>query len=303
MAKTDCSHDSTRPLIFGEVLYDCFPDGRKVLGGAPFNVAWHLQGFGLSPLFLTCIGDDANGHGALQQMADWGMDTRAVQKSAVYPTGTVAITWHGDYHRFHIAPDQAYDHIDREKARMALSDDNLSLLYHGTLAARSAASCDTLHWLRHELHLPTFIDINLRAPWWRAEEVRALIQDADWLKLNDDELREFVTGTTEAECAARQLARQHHITHLLVTMGADGALLLHGDQHHWSAAAKVDRLVDTVGAGDAFSAVIMLGLTRRWHAQKMLRSATEFAAAICMQRGATVSDPIFYEEFINRWED
>ena len=54
--------DSERPIIFGEVLYDCFPDGQAVLGGAPFNVAWHLQGFGLNPLFISRVGDDPLGH-------------------------------------------------------------------------------------------------------------------------------------------------------------------------------------------------------------------------------------------------
>lgn len=303
MAKADYSNGNARPLIFGEVLYDCFPDGSRVLGGAPFNVAWHLQGFGLSPVLLTCVGADADGHSVLQQMTHWGMDTRAVQTNNAYPTGTVAITWHGDHHRFHIAPDQAYDHIDIETARAAVSACDLSLLYHGTLAARSNASHRVLQWLRHESHLLTFIDINLRAPWWQADTVRELIQGADWLKLNNDELREFVAGDAEPGYAAAQLAKKHHIDNLIVTLGERGAMLLHGSQQHICMAPKIDRLTDTVGAGDAFSAVVILGLSRHWSAQRMLANATEFAAAICMRRGATVADPKFYEEFINHWED
>ncbi len=47
--------------VFGEVLFDCFPNGKQVLGGAPFNVAWHLQALGDDPTFISQIGDDTLG--------------------------------------------------------------------------------------------------------------------------------------------------------------------------------------------------------------------------------------------------
>lgn len=302
MAMTDYPNGIARPLIFGEVLFDCFPDGSKVLGGAPFNVAWHLQGFGISPLLLTCIGDDADGHDVLQQMRSWGMDTRGVQQNRAYPTGAVTITWHGNHHQFHIAPNQAYDHIDHDDTIDALRECKISHLYHGTLAARSPVSRATLQWLRQNFHQSTFIDINLRTPWWKADDVCQLMQGADWLKLNDDELREFVPGHTAPGPAAAQLAKQHRINNLVVTLGSRGALLLHNGKQYEYTAPKIDRLVDTVGAGDAFSAVLLLGLIRHWDARQLLGNAAEFAAAICTRRGATVTNKSFYEEFINRWE-
>ena len=64
-----------RPIIFGEVLFDCFPDGSRVLGGAPFNVAWHLQAFGAEPLFVSRVGNDPMGRKIRDAMLQWGMDT------------------------------------------------------------------------------------------------------------------------------------------------------------------------------------------------------------------------------------
>lgn len=303
MAETSYAHSNPQPLIFGEVLHDCFPDGTRVLGGAPFNVAWHLQGFGLSPLLLTRIGRDVDGTVILKRMTEWGMDTRAVQHDATRPTGTVAISLHNDRHSFHIAAAQAYDYIDYESAAAALHGLNINLLYHGTLAARSSVSAATLHRLRHEQQIPAFIDINLRAPWWQLEQVRALMHGAAWAKLNDEELHEFGLPDARTSVAAQYLASQCQIEHLIVTLGAQGALLLHDGVVYDCPAPPPSRLVDTVGAGDAFSAVMLLGLARQWGLAQTLRRAAEFAAAICTHRGATVAEHAFYKEFINHWED
>ena len=75
------------PVVFGEVLFDCFPDGKTVLGGAPFNVAWHLQGLGLQPLFVSAVGNDAQGEEVRRTMQSWGMATTGLQTRAAFPTG------------------------------------------------------------------------------------------------------------------------------------------------------------------------------------------------------------------------
>ncbi|PKM46100.1 MAG: carbohydrate kinase [Gammaproteobacteria bacterium HGW-Gammaproteobacteria-1] len=303
MAKNEPHTRNTRPLVFGEVLYDNFPGGERVLGGAPFNVAWHLQGFGLSPLLLTRLGSDAAGDAILEHMTAWGMDTAAVQLDAAHPTGIVDITLHNGQPRFHIVEAQAYDHIEQELAADVLKKENIGILYHGSLAARSEVSRRTLLWLRREVALPAFIDINLRPPWWQPEEIAELLYDARWLKLNGDELQEILPGAPDAAGAAGSLSSRYHLDGVIVTLGAQGALLLHDRQRYDCAAAPVPHLVDTVGAGDAFSAVVLLGLSRRWPVERMMRRAAEFAAAICGRRGATVFDPGFYTGFIEQWED
>jgi len=109
-----------RPLVFGEVLYDSFPDGSVVLGGAPFNVAWHLRGFGLNPLFISRVGDDELGERIIAAMSEWGMDTRGVQRDPGHPTGRVVVSIRNNEPSFEIVPEQAYDFIAGEPLQALL---------------------------------------------------------------------------------------------------------------------------------------------------------------------------------------
>lgn len=71
--------DDCCPVIFAEALFDHVPDGSRVLGGAPFNVAWHLRGFKADPLLVTAVGEEREGEEILRCMADWGLNTSGVQ--------------------------------------------------------------------------------------------------------------------------------------------------------------------------------------------------------------------------------
>ena len=118
---------SDRPVIFGEVLFDRFPDGTSVLGGAPFNVAWHLKALGLGPLFVTRVGKDRLGGRILAAMEAWGMDTRGVQEDPDHPTGTVEVWVENGEPSYEIAMPSAWDLIDAEKLPAA---DDPGILYH-----------------------------------------------------------------------------------------------------------------------------------------------------------------------------
>ncbi|HSH28641.1 MAG TPA: carbohydrate kinase [Thiohalobacter sp.] len=293
---------SERPVIFGEVLFDCFAGGPEVLGGAPFNVAWHLQGFGQQPLLISRVGEDAHGDALLAQMRSWGMDTRGVQRDPAHPTGRVEIVQDGSRHSFDILPDQAYDHIDADTACELLLGVNVALLYIGSLARRHPVSCQAMEALQAQGH-PIFVDINLRAPWWEEAGVQALLRQARWFKLNDEELRQLApaaaaAGETEA---ARALLEQNGLELLILTRGAAGALLLSRDAQVEGRPPELERLVDTVGAGDAFSAVTLLGLLRGWTLEQILERALTFAARISEQRGATAADPALYQHYREHW--
>ncbi|HRV09486.1 MAG TPA: PfkB family carbohydrate kinase, partial [Acidobacteriota bacterium] len=92
-----------RPVVFGEVVFDLFPDGSEVLGGAPFNVAWHLKGLGERPLMITRIGDDQRGRAILDRMLSAGLDVAGVQMDEEHPTGTVRVLLDSAGPRFQIA--------------------------------------------------------------------------------------------------------------------------------------------------------------------------------------------------------
>src|SRR6056297_3660835 len=122
------------PVIFGEVLFDCFPDGRKVLGGAPFNVAWNLRGLGFTPFFVSAVGDDDLGRQVRRSMDRWGMAPGGVTMLSDYPTGQVAVTLSDGQPSYEIKTDQAYDHAPPpELAPLAVRP---GLLYHGSLIDR-----------------------------------------------------------------------------------------------------------------------------------------------------------------------
>jgi fructokinase len=289
-----------RPVIFGEVLFDSFPDGCEVLGGAPFNVARHLQGFGQEPLFISRIGDDRRGGQVRAAMAEWGMDTVGLQRDAQHPTGSVRIAMQGTQHTFDILPQQAYDYIDAELALRLLQQNPVSLLYFGSLIEREPVSRHTLQQLR-TLPVPLFSDVNLRAPWWHPEGVVSLLQGVNWVKLNDEEIA-ALGFSGELESAARKMRDKFDLELLVVTRGEAGALFVTAEQVLHGKPVAVKHLIDTVGAGDGFTAVVLLGMLRGWPLQKTLGHALEFAAHLCEVRGAVLPDNRYYEACLAKWE-
>ncbi len=295
-----------RPVIFGEVLFDHFPDGASVLGGAPFNVAWHLNGFGLSPLFVSRVGDDAYGHRIKRSMAEWGLDSAGLQTDPEHPTGVVEVGLDDGQPTFSIVPDQAYDFIDAERAQATSAAADATWLYHGTLAARNPISRAALDGLLADANRSLFMDINLRDPWWQAEDLPVMLKRAHRVKLNDDELGVIASivglsgNALTQQAAALQAA--FAIDLLIVTRGAQGAMAREasGTVHTVSPQSTID-VVDTVGAGDAFSAVVLVGLMRGWPLPVVLERAQAFASAVCGVRGATVEERDFYRRHSGAW--
>lgn len=287
---------SVAPLVFGEVLFDRFPDGAEVLGGAPFNVAWHLQGFDLTPVFVSRVGEDPLGRRIAAAMRDRGMTTEALQTDPRYPTGTVEVRLQGGEPSYDIVAERAYDHIDVD-ALPELA--GRGLLYHGSLAARAPGSAAALSHLRERVSPATFVDVNLRDPWWSRARVGALLDGARWAKLNADELALLVPEGADIEQRARRLVQRHGLEILFATLGAKGAFALtrDGDIAHVAPAAQVE-VVDVVGAGDGFASVLILGLLRGWLLGETLERAQTFASAIVGQRGATIAEPVFYTRFL-----
>ncbi|MCO5762707.1 MAG: PfkB family carbohydrate kinase [Chromatiaceae bacterium] len=335
------------PCFFGEILIDVFPDGREVLGGAPFNVAWHLQGFGLNPLLISRVGADAAGERIRGAMAAWGMRLDGLQSDPVHPTGRVTVSLRDGEPSFDIVTDSAWDFIAADE----LPDLIPAIVYHGSLALRNPVSAAALYALlaRHGVgpaaRLPAaavtratadrrtgaaarplrFVDVNLRPPWWHAEEVRRLLDGADWVKLNQQELAWLTpaptmdpdpvfstagqgeaTGVGEAERVviargAEALRARHGLAGLVLTRGGAGAVGLLASGETAQVSPKPAPLVDAVGAGDAFAAVTLLGLLRDWPLPLTLDRAQTFASRIVQLRGATAPDRALYQDLRRAW--
>ncbi|MCB1801186.1 MAG: carbohydrate kinase [Gammaproteobacteria bacterium] len=278
--------------VFGEVLFDHFPDGQRVLGGAPFNVAWHLQAFGQAPHFISRVGEDADGESIRRAMRDWGMAMDNLQHDPRLPTGRVSVTIEDGEPSYDIVHPCAYDAIETPGCGRP------GLLYHGSLALRDAQSRRSLEQLVANQPETVFVDVNLRPPWWDKTRVTRLMEQADWVKLNADELALLYPNVA----SPRSLIDKLGLRGILLTHGSRGAetITATGEQHHVTPTPS-GQVVDTVGAGDSFAAVFILGLLQQWPLSTTLQRAQQFASAIVGQRGATVSDKAFYQSFIDEW--
>ena len=303
----DCKIESKQTVaLFGEVLADVFPD-RSVLGGAPYNVARHLQAFGQHPLLITRTGNDPLGKALEAEMADLGMDSSGVQCDAGYPTGQVLVHMENKGHRFDILPDQAYDHIHLGVTHMVTMSKHPDMAYFGTLAQRSLVSRLALDTFLSDAKCPRFLDVNLRQPWYDKYTIRRSFLRADIVKINEEELTAItelfhIIGISGRD-RGMYLMQKFDLDCLLVTCGADGAwaLFRDGTEVHAQGQSPANEFVDTVGAGDGFSAICILGFLKQWPPGTMLSRANTFAAALCGVRGAAPENHDFYRPFIKEW--
>ncbi len=298
MTHQDTSQTSIAPpLVIGEVLFDRFDDGRSILGGAPFNVAWNLRGLDMQPTFVSAVGDDADGKHVRERMVEWGMDLRGLQVAHGQRTGTVQVTLNREQPSYDIIYPRAYDCI--ETPAFAAELQQFAMLYCGSLAWRGERSRATITRLLTTSSLPRFVDINIREPWFDRAWLPPLLTAADYVKLNDEELSEL-TGlpcatAAQISAAVAQLSDQFGAAAYFVTCGAQGAYAINGSTITFAAAAPPPLMIDTVGAGDAFASAAIDGILRGLPYQQVLDRGVAFAARICGIRGATTTDKSVYQ--------
>jgi fructokinase len=291
--------------FFGEILADVFPD-RSVLGGAPFNAARHLQAFGHKPRMITRIGQDTLGQELIDAMESFGINTSDLQRDTEYPTGQVKVHIESAGHRFEILPDQAYDHIRSDE--LIVTTEPPDMIYFGTLAQRCPQSRYALDIFLANNKSPRFLDINLRQPWYDLNTIERSLLLANQLKINDEELaivaRMLNLKADHPELQAAALLENFDLDVVLVTCGANGAWALERGRDIVRAPSKgTILLADTVGAGDAFASVYMLGWLAGWPMETTLARANDFAGAICTIRGAAPEEvETFYAPFKQAWK-
>lgn len=314
MAPAAAAEAPARPLapppgaavaVLGEALVDRFADGRSLPGGAPFNVARWLAAFGVPTLLVSRIGaGDAAGALLRTEMRRMGLHERGLQHDPLHPTGVVQVRPDVQGHRFEIAPDSAWDHIDAAPALPLLRALAPGVVCFGTLALRHAVSRAALTALVQATPALRFADLNLRA----VDGLQALVQHAlglaDWVKVNDEELQTllgwFVTpgaappapGSSGHEAAVAALVQQFGLQRLIVTRGAAGwqAVDAAGHTDLQGPAVAVPRVQDTVGAGDAFAATTLAACLHGQPLAQALPAAARLAAAVCTWPGALPAD-------------
>ncbi len=276
---------------FGEVLWDVI-DGEAFIGGAPLNLAAHAVRCGLRAAAVSCVGDDALGRAALDDLTRLGVDRRWVSVDGVRPTGTVAVTLANAQPSYAIREDVAWDHICvSEEAVRRLSDERPRALCFGTLAQRGETSRRTLGRLTEALAGAVFFfDVNLRQSYWSGALVEAGLARATLVKVNDDEARVLggllFGGACEPEAFGRAVLARSPARAVVVTRGAEGCLVCErGGKASACPAVPVD-VVDAVGAGDAFSAAFLSAWLNGATAAEAAAAGNARGAWVASRRGA-----------------
>lgn len=276
-------------LVFGEVLFDIYPQANKQhLGGAPFNYMFHLHSFGCKINLITKIGNDELGNEILKKIKHYNISTKYIDIDPSNETGKVIVNLNKNkIPDYNIKPNVAYDYINTNVANINQYD----LLYFGTLAQRNKVSKTTLLKILHSSdNTLKFYDINLRQNFYSKEIISTSLKYADILKLNEDEFKTVCLlfnydGFNEIE-NLKMLSKNFNIKYICITYGAKGSALYTDNKYNKYVLQKQNNIVDTVGAGDAFSAMLTLGILNNQNENEILKSASEYALEICQINGA-----------------
>lgn len=285
-----------RVLCFGEVLWDCLPQGR-CLGGAPLNVAFHLRKLGIQSYIVSAVGADELGEEALASMRQKGIDKCFVERSKTRPTGMVQVELDSaGQPRFEILGDVAWDDIPVTDEILELAASSDAVVF-GTLAARSGRNRAALRRLLEVPGPRRVLDVNLRPPFDDLPRTEALCHHADLVKLNRDELARMC-GLAEAGSAVPpefdlheailRLAKRVGSRSFCVTLGAAGACYF-GKEGRFTEPAPRVKVMDTIGAGDAFTAALVAGQIRDSSpagTQAALKNACSLGALVASSPGA-----------------
>jgi fructokinase len=301
---------NTEFYTFGEILWDCLPSGRHA-GGALFNVAAHLAQLGVSASLLSAVGQDSLGDEILEVAKDKGVNIEFVGRARIgLPTGTVIATVDAMGNAtYELVQPVAWDEIIVSPEALE-SVAKAGAFIFGSLATRSPYNLDQLDRLLGVKGPLKFFDVNLRPPFADPNRIVELAARADVIKLNHDEVGQIASWLRTGEatpnppgnidavaeaCAA--LSEATDTPRICVTMAAAGAALWDRGDLVSAPAPKVV-VKDTVGAGDAFMAGLMVGLTRGADAQIVVETACRLGAIVASHDGAT---PLLPEEIIKEF--
>ena len=286
-----------RPVLaaIGEVLWDVYPDAAR-FGGAPANFACHAASLGADAVLISAVGVDELGDQALETLNRHQVDSNCVVRDGDHPTGrvnvTLDVTGRANYQ---FADNSAWDHLRWSDAVESLARQADAACF-GTLAQRSRDSRDTIRKFVELTPAGTMrmFDVNLRQNFYDAETIDASLKLATAVKLNEEELpivaRLCGIIGVNARGMLRGLVERYELWIAALTCGPDGALLMTPDQESRCPALPTT-VVDTVGAGDAFTATLVMDYLHGVPLGELNQHANAVASFICSQAGAVAPLP------------
>lgn len=273
----------------GEVLWDMLPGGKQ-LGGAPANFVYHAAALGAAGGVVSCVGNDPLGREICARLDALKLDRRFLAVAKDRPTGTVDVRLDpAGKPRYVIHERVAWDVIPCSDALLGLAKETDAVCY-GSLAQRSAVSRATIRSFLEAVPssgLRVF-DVNLRQSFFSGETLRSTLRLSNVMKVSDEELpvvaRLLKSPGSDIE-AVRKLLARYHLRLAALTRGAQGSVLVSADGMHVHPGIRV-RVADTVGAGDAFTAGVVMGMLSGWPLDRISDLANRLAAYVCSQPGA-----------------
>jgi fructokinase len=286
----------------GEILFDIYLDHKK-LGGAPLNFIYHIKKLTDTGNIISRVGKDVLGNKVINELKHSGLSFDFIQHDNLHSTGkaNVTIDKNGEP-SFKIDSESAYDFIELNEENENLINADTDCLYFGTLAQRSEITRETIQSFFNR-GLKYFADINLRQNFYNEEILKSTLIAADLIKVNYDEMHIlndlFIQSEYRTEKVAYELMEKFEINMMAVTRGKDGSSLFeNGKRFDYS---DVDvKVVDTTGAGDAFSAILCIGYLQGQESTFINKLANEFASEICKFEGALPKYDRIYDVFRER---
>ena len=281
---------SRRILVVGEVLWDIYERSKR-LGGAPLSFAAHAKRLGCDPRLISAVGNDELGECTITKIASLELDTALIQRTCRFKTGTAQVhVGPGEQTRFVISRPAAYDCVTISDGQLKLLQEwEPSWFYYGTLfAALPQGNAVLDHVLAALPSTLKFYDLNLRPGFDSPELVTGLLARADVVKVNEEEIeavRQFTGLPGSSEHFCRQAANRYGWKAVAVTFGARGCAMLLEDEYIEAPGYAVE-VADPVGAGDAFAAAFLHGLSSRWPVGKMAQFANRVGALVASRHGA-----------------
>lgn len=283
----------------GEILWDIFPES-KVLGGAPANFAYHATQLGGNGFVVSAIGDDRLGREIIPTLQNKGLESYL--ETTDYPTGTVKVTIDKQgIPDYEIVENVAWDNISFNTHIENIARNTIAVCF-GTLAQRNLLSRKTINRFLETIpeNCLKIFDINLRQQYYSKEIIEGSLSIANVLKINDEELVILsemlcIGGNEKDLCLC--LLDMYNLNVIILTKGISGSWIFTPDESSFLPTPKV-KVVDTVGAGDSFTAAFTIAILNGKPLKEAHTLAVEVSAYVCRQQGAMPQLPKSFREKI-----
>lgn len=289
-----------RITSIGEILFDIYED-KKAIGGAPFNFIYHVVNLTGKGNFISRVGNDELGRELMKFLEEKKVKAH-IQVDKIHPTGTAKANLNESTKlpKWEISADSSFDFIEPDVEASRIIQKHTDCLYFGILAQRENHSMKTIQSLFGK-GIKYFCDLNIRQNFYSKEVIERSLAASNVVKMNIEELK-LLNELLASESfglisSAEKIKLKYKIDLLCVTLGEEGAVLFKDNEVNSYKSRSTVKLIDTVGAGDAYASILCIGYLLDWKLEKINKAANDFAGEIVKIKGALPEGYEIYNKF------